>query len=134
MILRRKTNDNDYDADDMDRAKTVVYALVIAAAIMWLGPLALDIDDGNVKDCGDLSGLEPFEICSAPDGKIYRANNDVTDAEPVNADDEKRLVGSILGAAADAKSALTAVMEVIKYALLLAAMGSITILRMGRPT
>lgn len=40
---------DDYDDNIMDRARTVVYVLVIAAAIMWLGPSMLNIGDGASK-------------------------------------------------------------------------------------
>ena len=131
MIIREKKKD-DYDTDIMDRARTVVYVLVIAAAIMWLGPSMLNIGDGSIKDCGDLSEVEPFELCTTPDGAVYRANADATDAAPVDIDGEKSLVGIITGAASDAKAALAAIMDAAKYVLLVAAIGSIAVMRVMR--
>lgn len=129
MIVRRHQSDDGYDTDAMEKHRNVFYALVLAAAVVWLGPPMLGIGDGGIKDCGDLSGLEPLDLCAAPDGTIYRVNSDATDVAPVDAGEEKTLVGTIVGATADAQAALAAVMEVLKYGLLVAAVGSIGIMR-----
>ena len=130
MIRRhRKSGDDDYEADAVDNARNMLYVLVLAACIVWLGPLALGID-GGVKDCADLSELEPFELCVTPDGKTYRVNGDATDAGPVDADEEN-LADAIMGAAADAEAVLVAVLDVTKYALLVAVAASITVMRVS---
>lgn len=131
MISRKKGyGDDSYDADAMDRIRNVVYALVIAAAVVWLGPLMLGIDGGAIKDCGDLSDLKPLELCAAPDGKVYRINGDATGAEPADAGGED-LAGTVMGAMAETKSVLAAGLDVVKFALLAAAVASITIMRVG---
>lgn len=119
----------------MDQARTVFYVLVLASVVAWLGPLMLGIGDGSVAQCDDLSGLKPLEICAAPDGALYRANSDATDVAPVDADEETTLVGTIVGATAEAQAALAATMDVLKYGLLVAAVAAIGIMRVRpRPT
>ena len=113
----------------MDQARTVFYVLVLASVVAWLGPLMLGIGDGAVAQCGDLSGLEPLEICAAPDGTIYRANSDATDVAPVDAGKEKTLVGTIVGATGEAQAVMAAVMDALKYGLLVAAVAAIGIMR-----
>lgn len=136
MITRkRQQNDDDYDATTMDMARNVVYVLVLAAVVVWLGPPALGIDVGGVKSCGDLSDMRPLELCSAPDGALYRANGDATGVEPVDTDGKENLADTIIGATAKAQTVMAAVMEALKYGLLVAAVASIAVMRVRpRPT
>ena len=128
ITRRRRQSDDSHDTDSMDQARTVFYVLVLASVVAWLGPLMLGIGDGSVKECGDLSDMRPLEICAAPDGTIYRANDDATGVAPVDAD-EKTLVGTIVGATAEAQAVMAAVMDAIKYGLLVAAVASIAVMR-----
>ena len=113
----------------MDQARTVFYVLVLASVVAWLGPLMLGIGDGSVKECGDLSDMRPLEICAAPDGTIYRANDDATGVEPVDAGGKGGLADTIVGATAEAHAVMAAVMDAIKYGLLVAAVASIAAMR-----
>ena len=135
MIVRRQQNNNGYDTDAMDGHRNVLYALILAAAVVWLGPPMLGIGDGSVAQCGDLSGLEPLELCAAPDGAIYRANDDATGVAPVDADEEKTLAGTIISATGEMQTVAAAFLDATKFVLLAAAVGAIVIMRVRpRPT
>lgn len=130
MLARKRSHgDDSYDTDATEKYRNVFYALVIAAVVVWLGPPALGLGDGGVKECGDLSDIRPLEPCSAPDGAIYRANDDATGVEPVDAGGKGGLADTIVGATAEAHAVMAAVMDAIKYGLLVAAVASIGIMR-----
>ena len=129
MITRRQQNDNGYDADAMGGYRNVLCALILAAVVVWLGPPALGLGDGSVEECGDLSGLEPLELCAAPDGTIYRINSDATDVAPVDPGEEKTLVDTIVSASGEVQTAAVAVLDALKFILLAAVVGAIVIMR-----
>ena len=74
IARRRRTDDGDHDANALNNFRTVVYVLVIAAAIAWLAPLMF-AGGAGVGNEGD-GGTQPLEPSGALAKEITAAMND----------------------------------------------------------
>ena len=117
MIKRHISKDS--QEDSLEAAKKGVYVLIAAAVIMWLAPVLL-IDATN--PLGGQTGGTATEICvTNPDGSITCTKQTRTG--------NGTLVGSIVSFKNDAQTVAAAILDIMKYVLLVGAVAGIAVLR-----
>ncbi len=128
-MIRRHTADEATDKSTMGGAKTVIAILIIGAVVLWMAPALLlgGGTDGASYACNDDGSVTVTKTVTAGSGST-------TTTETIAAD-KVTIEHSLACAEGTMAGSVLILVDIFKYVLLVAAIGSVAVLRVsGAPT